>query len=131
MPKKIHIVFNKLGEGKMDCQGFKAFRCLGKKGLKYPTDLMVDPTKPNVKVNPYFSQEYVCDYEGVVLPCRMNFSILIWGQRGIFIHEWPSPATFVGNGGATGGCIHLDIGNAKRVYDWLDQKTRIIMEYPW
>jgi L,D-transpeptidase catalytic domain len=131
MVKRIHITFNKLGEGQMDCKEFKTFRCLGKKGLKYPTDLMIDPARPNVKTNPYFSQEYVCDYAGVVLPCKMNFSILIWGQRGIFIHEWPNPATYIGNGGPTGGCIHLDIGNAKQVYDWVNQKTRITMDYPW
>jgi len=131
MAKRIHIKFNKLGEGKMDCRGYKIFRCLGKRGLMYPTDLMIDPKKLNVKVSPYFSKEYVCDYKGVVLPCRMNYSILIWGQRGIFIHEWPNPATFVGNGGETGGCIHLEIGDAKLVYDWIDQKTRITMEYPW
>lgn len=131
MAKRIHIKFNKLAEGQMECRGYKTFRCLGKKGLKYPTDMTVDPSKPKIKVNPYFSQEYVCDYAGVELPCRMNFSILIWGQRGIFIHEWPNPATFSGNGGSTGGCIHLDIGNAKLVYDWVNQKTRITIEYPW
>lgn len=132
MAKRIHITFNKLGEGELDCRSFRKFKCLGKKGLMYPSDLTIDPGKKGVKTNPYFSKEYVCDYGGPVeLPCRMNYSILIWGQRGIFIHEWPGPATYQGNGGETGGCIHLEVGSAKVVYDWVDEKTRITMDYPW
>ena len=132
--KRIHINFNAQGEGQMECRDFRTFRCLGKKGLKYPVDLTIVPSRPGVKVHPYFSQEYVCDYPGigqVQVPCKMNYSILIWGQRGIYIHEWPNPATYAGNGGPTGGCIHLDIGNAKLVYDWVNTKTRITMQYPW
>lgn len=129
--KRIHIKFNNLGEGKMDCQGYREFNCLGRKGLKYPTDMTIDPANKGVKVNPYFSQQYECNYNGAMLPCRMNYSILLWGQRGIFIHEWPNPATFNGNGGPTGGCIHLEIGDAKRVYNWVNQKTRVTLDYPW
>jgi hypothetical protein len=33
--KRIHIKFDNKGEGKMECQGYKEFRCLAKKGLKY------------------------------------------------------------------------------------------------
>ena len=131
MTKRIHIKFNKLGEGQMECRGYKIFKCLGKRGLEYPKDLMVFPSKKGVKVNPYFSKEYVCPENGIELPCRMNYSLLIWGQKGVYIHEWPNPATFIGNGGETGGCIHLEIGDAKRVYDWVDQNTRVTMDYPW
>jgi len=132
--KRMHIEFNNLGEGKLECRKFSVFRCLGKKGLNYPRDLMINPNLPNIKKNPYFSAEYVCDYPGigqVSVPCRMNYSILIWGQRGIYIHEWPNPATFTGNGGPTGGCIHLEKGDAKKVYDWVDSKTRLTISYPW
>jgi lipoprotein-anchoring transpeptidase ErfK/SrfK len=61
----------------------------------------------------------------------MNYSILIWGQRGIYIHEWPGRATYAGNGGPTAGCIHVEVGDAKRIYDWVDSKTRIVISYPW
>ncbi|MET1257014.1 L,D-transpeptidase family protein [Aliikangiella maris] len=111
-----------------------AFRCLGKKGVRYPKDLTINPALPNVKRHPYFSQEYVCDYPGIGqigVPCRMNYSILIWGQRGIYIHEWPGRATYVGNGGSTAGCIHVEVGDAKKIYDWVDSKTRIVISYPW
>ncbi|MCP4748771.1 MAG: L,D-transpeptidase [Desulfobacteraceae bacterium] len=134
LTNRIHIEFNTLGEGQLECKGYGSFRCLGKRGLKYPRDLTINPAIPNVKKHPYFSQEYICDYPTsgqIGVPCRMNYSILIWGQRGIFIHEWPTTATYAGNGGSTAGCIHLEIGDAKNVYDWVDTPTRITMDYPW
>jgi lipoprotein-anchoring transpeptidase ErfK/SrfK len=63
--------------------------------------------------------------------CTMRFSILVWGQKGVYIHEWPSPATFAGNGGPTHGCIHLDPGRAALVYAWVDRPTRLLIGYPW
>lgn len=134
MAKRININFNGLCEAEMECIGLGKFRCLGKKGLEYPKDLMIDPSLPYVKKHPHFSQEYVCDYPAskqVAVPCRMNYSILIWGQRGIYIHEWPGRATHAGNGGPTAGCIHVEAGDAKRIYDWVDRKTRIVISYPW
>ena len=56
MTKRIHIKFNKLGEGQMECRGYKTFRCLAKKGLEYPKDLFINLSKKGVKVNPYFSK---------------------------------------------------------------------------
>jgi phosphotransferase system enzyme I (PtsP) len=44
---------------------------------------------------------------------RLASAPLIWGQQGVFIHEWPTPATYAGNNGPTHGCIHLDRGNAR------------------
>ena len=129
--KRINITFNEKGEGKMHCIGLSVFRCIGRKGLKYPKDLTLNPLKPGVKANPKISGEFVCEYDGVIAPCVMNYAILIWGQLGIYIHEWPGPATYEGNGGSTAGCIHLEIGDAKTVYDWIDDKTRITMSYPW
>lgn len=133
MSKRINIKFNHLCEGGMECVGLGNFRCLGKK-IKYPRDLTINPALPRVKSHPYFSQEYVCDYPSIgkiEVPCRMNYSILIWGQRGIYIHEWPGQATSVGNGGQTGGCIHVEVGDAKKIFDWVDTKTRIVISYPW
>ena len=131
--KRIHIKFNTLGEGKMDCKDLGTFRCLGQKGLKYPEDLSIDPKVSGTKTNPYFSQTYSCGERNgdPRAPCQMNFAILIWGQNGVYIHEWPNPATYEGNGGPTHGCIHLEVGDAKKVYNWVDQKTRITIEYPW
>jgi hypothetical protein len=135
MTKRIDIVFSDLGEGHLECRGYGSFRCLGRKGYKYPTDLVVDPIKdPSVKQHPYFSRTYSCGFvnaQGVPQPCRMNYAIRIWGQEGVYIHEWSSPATYAGNGGPTHGCIHLEVGRAKMVYDWVNGRTRITMKYPW
>jgi lipoprotein-anchoring transpeptidase ErfK/SrfK len=135
MTKRIHIAFNDVGEGRLECKGYRTFRCLGMKGLRYPIDIVIDPTKDkSVKQHPYFSRTYTCGFvnnQGVPQPCRMNYAIRIWGQQGVFIHEWPAPTTYVANGGPTHGCIHLEIGNAKNVYDWVDGRTRVTMQYPW
>lgn len=134
MSKRINIKFNSLGEGSIDCVGLGTFLCVGKKGIRYPKDLTINPAFPGVKKHPYFSQEYTCDYPEIGqirVPCRMNYSILIWGQRGIYIHEWPGRATYAGNGGPTAGCIHVQVGDAKKIYDWVDTRTRIVISYPW
>jgi lipoprotein-anchoring transpeptidase ErfK/SrfK len=42
-------------------------------------------------------------------PAEMPYAILIWRQKGIYIHEWPQlPASH--------GCIHVLPGDAKKVY---------------
>jgi hypothetical protein len=51
--KQVQLRFNELGEGVLDCKGFKRFRCPGKKGLRYPTDLTINPRKPGTKSAPY------------------------------------------------------------------------------
>jgi lipoprotein-anchoring transpeptidase ErfK/SrfK len=35
------------------------------------------------------------------------------------------------NGRASAGCIHLEEGNAEKVYDWISERTRITIDYPW
>lgn len=130
--KRIRISFNSLGEGMMECVGFRTVRCLGMKGLKYPLDLTINPAIRGTKENPHYSRTYSCPpNDNAAGQCIMPYSILIWGQEGVFIHEWPTPATYAGNGGPTHGCIHLDPGNAQAVYNWVDQKTRVTMTYPW
>lgn len=134
MAKRINILFDSNGEGRMECVGLGAFRCLGKKGVRYPNDLTINPDLPNVKKHPHLSGEYVCNYPAIgqiAVPCRMNYAILIWGHRGIYIHEWPGRATYAENGGPTAGCIHVEEGDAKKIYDWVDTKTRIVINYPW
>lgn len=85
MSKRININFNHLGEGQMECVGLGTFRCLGKKGVHYPKDLMVNPALSNVKRHPYFSQEYVCNYPDIGeigVPCRMNLLDSYLGATG-------------------------------------------------
>jgi lipoprotein-anchoring transpeptidase ErfK/SrfK len=130
--KQVQLRFNDLGEGVLDCKGFKRFRCLGKKGLRYPTDITINPRKPGTKSAPYYSRTYSCvPYDNAAGQCTMNYAVLIWGQQGVFIHEWPTPATYAGNNGPTHGCIHLDRGNARLFYDWVDGPTRLRIEYRW
>jgi hypothetical protein len=115
--KVMTITFNALGEGSLVCQGYDTFRCLGKKGLGYPKEVTLDPSKPGTKQNPHYSVRYSCPpNDNAAGQCTMRFSILIWPRYGVYIHEWPAPATYTGNGGSTHGCIHLDPGKAALVY---------------
>jgi lipoprotein-anchoring transpeptidase ErfK/SrfK len=129
--KAMKIDFNELGEGTLLCEGYRSFRCLGRRGVPYPQKSTIDPSRPGTKENPHYSNTYSCspnnDRNG---RCVMRFSILIWGQQGIFIHEWPTPATYAGNGGPTHGCIHVDPGNAALVYGWVDRPTKLLISYP-
>lgn len=119
MTKRIDITFESNGEGKLKCYSFGEFKCLGKANLKYPKDLTIrDPVHEKERV--HHSREFGVD---------MHYAIRIWGQKGIYIHE--GAATLANNGGPTGGCIHLGPGHAKKVYDWLDKRTRIVIKYPW
>ncbi len=134
MAKRIEIDFhNHLGEGRLVCRGLRAFECLGMPGLAYPRDLTIDPSRPGVKQHPYFSRTYGCaPNNNAAGQCRMDYAILIWGQQGVYIHGWPNPPTYVGNGNSgTHGCIHLRIPDAAIVYDWVDTRTRITISRPW
>jgi hypothetical protein len=101
----------------MNCGGLGAFPCLGQPGRQYPTDFTVTPTDKSPE---HWSEEF---------QVLMKWCVLIWGQKGIYIHEGPD--NLKDNGGPSAGCIHLGPGNAKRVYDWIDDRTRITISYPW
>lgn len=134
MSKKINIAFhNQLGEGRLTCFGLRSFPCLGMPGLSYPHDLTIDPSNPGVKQHPYYSRTYTCPpNNNSAGQCRMDYAILIWGQQGVYIHGWPNPPTYAGNGNqGTHGCIHLSIGDAQIVYNWVDTWTRILISRPW
>jgi lipoprotein-anchoring transpeptidase ErfK/SrfK len=96
----------------------------------YPRDITVT-TRDKFRVK--FSQEYVTmtGPGGTAEPARMPYAILIWGQRGVYIHSWPNPPTYAGNGGPTGGCIHLSTIDAPKVFNFVDGRTRIVISYPW
>jgi lipoprotein-anchoring transpeptidase ErfK/SrfK len=130
--KLAKIQFTANGEGQLECVGYNTFRCLGKKSFRYLRDTTIDPARPGTKQNPHFSTRYSCaPYDNAQGQCTMNYSVLIDGRFGIYIHEWPTPATYAGNGGPTHGCIHLDPGNAALVYAWVDRPTRLLVSYPW
>lgn len=130
--KRMRITFNALGEGPLECVGYRTFRCLGKKGMSYPNDVWINPTRRGAKENPHYSNAYSCapnnDSRG---RCIMKYSILVVPAWGVFIHEWPGPATYAGNGGPSHGCIHLEHGDAELVYNWVDEPTHLIITYPW
>ena len=130
--KTMRLVFNNLGEGNLECVGYKTFRCLGKKGMTYPNHVWINPARRGAKENPHYSNAYSCapndDSRG---RCIMKYSILVVPAWGVFIHEWPGPATYAGNGGPSHGCIHLETGDAELVYNWVDEPTHLIINYPW
>ena len=87
---------------------------------------------PRDKYRIKYSQEYSIETEsGVYEPAPMPYAILIWGQRGIYIHSWPNPPTYEGNGGPTSGCIHLSSMDAPKVFNFVNDRTRITISYPW
>jgi lipoprotein-anchoring transpeptidase ErfK/SrfK len=134
MTKQIRIEFyGQLGEGRLTCLGLATFPCLGKQGVPYPEDLTIYPGNPGVKQHPYYSQTYTCPpNNNSAGQCRMDYAILIWGQEGIYIHGWPNPPTYAGNGNqGTHGCIHLSMLDAQTVYSWVDTRTRILISRPW
>lgn len=116
--KRIEIVFRENGEGTLNCDGLGKFPCLGQPGRGYPKDLTVGPADRELN---HKSREFGVD---------MPFAIKIWGQKGIFIHEFPD--SLKDNGGVpSAGCIHLGAGNAKKVFEWIDRPTRVTISYPW
>lgn len=117
MTQRIEIAFGANGEGKMKCTGLGTFDCLGQPGRGYPKDLTVSTAD---KYGTHYSEEFHVD---------MPYSILIWGQKGIYIHEFP--CTIATNDGPSAGCIHLCPVYAAQVYNWITGPTRITIEYPW
>lgn len=99
--------------------GQSTYKCLGKLGYKYPKDCTVSTGD---KENPHFSSEF---------QCNMPYSIRVDGTRGIYIHEDITSSSGNLSHGNTHGCINLARGDAKQVYDWLQQKTRIVISYKW
>lgn len=116
---KIKLRYN--GEGELECVGLGSFKVLGQSGRRYPKDLTIDPTNdPSVKKRLHRSSEF---------NVNMPFAIRIWGQVGIFIHEFPD--NLRDNGGPSAGCIHVGRINAERVFNYIVTRTRITIDYPW
>lgn len=117
MPVQLaRIAFNANGEGTITFNG-NSYPCLGNPGIKYPVDLTVNTTD---KYRTKFSQEF---------QVTMEFAILIWGQRGIYIHYGDD--TIAANGGVSAGCIHVEEPQIESFYNWITGPTRITISYPW
>ncbi|NCS29232.1 MAG: L,D-transpeptidase [Microcystis aeruginosa F13-15] len=114
---KINIIFKSNGEGTIECVGLGTFPILGRPGIKYPRDITVTEAD---KKGTYHSKKYNVD---------MPFAILIWGQEGIYIHQFPD--NLQENGGPSAGCIHVSRRNAPKVYEYVAARTAIKIKYPW
>jgi hypothetical protein len=134
MTKRMNIRFHNLyAEGTLECVGLGTYPCLGKPAMRYVKDVTIDPSQPGAKSHPYYSRSYSCPpNDNAAGQCIMNYAILIMWRQGVYIHEWPTPPTYVGNGNSgTHGCIHLKVGDAETVYNWVDTKTRVQIFTPW
>jgi hypothetical protein len=113
--QRIDIRFESNGNGTLTC-GAGTFACQGQPGRRYPRDITISTSD---KRGTHFSNEF---------QVWMNYSILIWGQVGIYIHEWPYCRA---TGGTSAGCIHLCPPTAATVYNWIVGRTRVTIDYPW
>jgi hypothetical protein len=116
MTQRVKIALGVKGDGTLECVGFRTFPCQGLPGTAYLKDITVH-AKDKERV--HHSQEFNCD---------MPFAILILPARGIFIHEW---AYCSSEDGPSQGCIHVCPPNAEAVFNWIEDPTRITIEYPW
>lgn len=114
--QRVSIDFGANGEGTTTYNGVTR-PCLGKPGLHYPQDLTINVSD---KFRRRFSSEF-----GV----WMDFALLIWGQRGIYIHQ--GPPILAENGGESAGCIHVGVPHAEELFSWISGRTRITLQYPW
>jgi len=112
----VKITFRANGEGTISFNG-NSYPCLGNPTIKYPTDLTITTADK-------FPQKYSTEYQ-----VMMYFAILIWGQRGIYIH-WGDD-TLATNDGPSAGCIHVEKPQIETLYNWITLNTRIQISYPW
>lgn len=117
MSKLIKITFKENGEGVIEFDG-KKYDCLGQKGRIYPEDLTVYPKDKKLK---HWSKEF---------KVWLHYAILIWGQKGIYIHQGPDNIADNGNLDSA-GCIHVAEPQVIELYNWLDERTRVLISYPW
>jgi len=108
---KINISFRPNGEGTLECVGLGTYHVLGQPGRMYPKDITVTEAD---KERVHHSKEFNVD---------MPFAIKIWGQKGIYIHEYPMVLS--------SGCIHVSTTDAPIVYKYVAARTLIKITYPW
>lgn len=117
--KRVSISFSPNGEGWLTYGNIRR-PCLGRPDFRYARDLTVQGTIGTDKFRRKFSNEF---------QVWMDFAVLIMGQRGVYIHEGPD--NIADNGGPSAGCIHLSSPNAEAFYQWIDEPTRILIDFPW
>jgi hypothetical protein len=99
--------------------------------MGYPRHVYINPALRGMKQNPHYSANYSCNpHSDARARCIMRFAILVVPQWGVYIHEW-LPEASISAGGPSHGCIHLDEGNAEKVYKWVDAPTQLTINYPW
>lgn len=112
----VKIDFTASGEGIISFKG-KSFPCLGNNTIKYPKDL-------TIQVSDKYLRKYSKEYD-----VWMDYAILIWGQRGIYVHYGSD--TVVNNGGVSAGCIHVEKNQIVELFNWIAESTRFQISYPW
>jgi lipoprotein-anchoring transpeptidase ErfK/SrfK len=112
MVKRINILLSRdTGIGTLQCVGGASYNCGGMVNFPYPEDSTINVSD---KKGTVYSQEF----NGAEMP----YSILWIGQRGVYIHQWP-------NLELSHGCIHLVGQDAISVYNWVNDKTRIVFNW--
>jgi hypothetical protein len=114
--KRIQISLNSEGRGKLECLGLGEFDCLGKKDAPYKTDVTVTG---NIGVDKFPIRR------SVEFNVDLNWVIIMDGNRGFWIHEGDVSRR------SSAGCVNLVSEDAKKVYDWVDGRTRITITAPW
>jgi lipoprotein-anchoring transpeptidase ErfK/SrfK len=87
------------------------------KTFPYPADSTIDPARD--KKGDVLSREYVNERGQ---PSLMKYSVLWVGQRGVYIHAYPTLKD-------SHGCVHLLEADAKAFYDWFTSSTRIVFSW--
>jgi lipoprotein-anchoring transpeptidase ErfK/SrfK len=113
----IKIEFASNGEGTISFNN-KSYPCLGQKERNYPKDITILPSDKKLR---HYSQEF---------KVWLDYAILIWGQVGIYIH-WGADNITDNGGAGSAGCIHVEKPQIKELYNWITERTRIIIDHPW
>lgn len=124
--KTIRITYRDDGTGTLTCvgrAGQSEFPCGAQAGRKYPKDVTLQ-AKEGVQGQCADCDKFRLWRSAEFNNAEMPWAIKIWGQVGIFIHEWPTLA-------GSSGCVHLLPGDAQAVYEWVDGRTRVLTTYPW
>lgn len=111
------VTFSQNGEGTLTF-GDNSVPCLGNPEVRYTNDVTVDPSTDK------FPEKYSSEF-GVT----MKWAVLLMWKRGIYFHAGEN--SLESNGGPTAGCIHLAEGDAKTFYDFIDDRIRVVVAYPW
>lgn len=114
--QQLKISFISNGQGTISFDG-KSYPCLGQKGRNYPTDCTIYPKDKKLR---HWSNEF---------DVWLDFAILFWGQKGIYLHYGAD--NLKDNGGDSAGCVHVEKPQIEELYNWIQDRTRLVIEHPW